>query len=80
MVVIYGYESDCPSNDSDQDELGSRKIRKVYLVPYNQTDIQSLPTRTYFAEAVLKSFSGSSGNCVARKNATKSHAYTSISE
>ena len=36
MVVIYAYESDCPSNDSDQDELGSQPIRKVYHMTYNQ--------------------------------------------
>ena len=67
MVVMYGYESDCPSNDSDQDELGSRQIRKVYLVTYNQTDIETFPTRTYIAEAVLKSFSGSSANVLLAK-------------
>ena len=34
MDLIYDYESDCSSTDSDQGELGSREIRKVYLVTY----------------------------------------------
>ena len=34
MDLIYDYESDCFSTYSDQGELGSREIRKVYLVTY----------------------------------------------
>ena len=32
MDLIYDYESDCPSTDSDQCELGSREIRRLILV------------------------------------------------
>ena len=38
MYLIYEYESDCSSTDSDQGELGSREIRKVYLVTSQQAD------------------------------------------
>ena len=34
MYLIYDYESDCSSTDSDQGEWGSREIRKVYLWTY----------------------------------------------
>ena len=34
MDLIHDYESDCSSTDSDQGELSSREVRKVYLVTY----------------------------------------------
>ena len=56
MDLIEGYQSSS-SSDTNESELGRRKIRKVYLVTYSQANKSKVPTRNAFAEAVIKSFS-----------------------
>ena len=56
MTDILLCENDCSSSASIE-ELGSRDVRKVYLVTYSQADIHTFPTRKSFAQAVVPSFS-----------------------
>ena len=37
-------------------EIGSRDLRRVYLITYSQADINKFPTRQSFANAVLAAF------------------------
>ena len=50
------YSSTSSSFDDDCEILGSREVRQVYLVTYSQADLSKFPTRTSFAEAIVKSF------------------------
>ena len=37
-------------------EIGSRDLRRVYLITYSQADVNKFPTRQSFANAVLAAF------------------------
>ena len=57
MQFIWQYSSTSSSSDDNCEIiLGSREVRQVYLVTYSQADLSKFPTRTSFAEAVVKSF------------------------
>ena len=43
------------SSDSNV-EIGRRDLRRVYLITYSQADVNKLPTRHSFADAVLAAF------------------------
>ena len=43
------------SSDSNV-EIGSRDLRRVYLITYRQADLNKFPTRQSFADAVLAAF------------------------
>lgn len=78
MDLISNYESDCSSADCDQGELGSREIRKVYLITYSQADTEKFPTRMSFAEAVVMSFSGGSSKVVQWCCSQESHKKSGV--
>ena len=66
-------------SDSEECELGRREIRKVYLITYSKANISKIPTRKFFAEAVIKAFHSGSANvlhwCCSQESHKKSRVH-----
>ena len=43
--------------------IGSRDLRRVYLITYSQADVNKFPTRQSFANAVLAAFAATNNEC-----------------
>ena len=50
--------NECETVNADKD-LNAGAVRQVYLVTYSQADVEQLPTRRSFAEAVVGCFTQS---------------------
>ena len=68
LLAEYASDSESSSSTSDGNEretvnadkdLNAGAVRHVYLVTYSQADVERLPTRRSFAEAVVGCFTQS---------------------
>lgn len=75
MDLLSQYNSD--SSSSENERLGVREIRQVYLVTYSQVDTTKFPCRQSFAEAVVQSFSTRKASVVQWCCSKETHRRTS---
>ena len=62
--------------------IGSRDLRRVYLITYSQADVNKFPTRQSFANAVLAAFAETNVVhwCCSKEHHQKSGVHYHVSE